>query len=97
MALENFVTALNQKARPPVEIAERGIPYDTLKTLYLAAFNHTGWIIGLMARPEVTQVEDRLNQVWIQAMEGKASVEDFKETLTKWEGVISGEIKEVKA
>ena len=71
------------------------IPYDTLKTCYLDAFNRTGWKIGLMARPEVIEAEDRLNQIWLDCMEGKASMEDFKRTLNEWEGVISGAIRQV--
>src|SRR3972149_275350 len=37
------------------------IPFEVLRDLYLATFNRTGWIKGLMDRPEVMQAEDRLN------------------------------------
>lgn len=68
------------------------IPFDTLKALYLEAFNRTGWQMGLMARPEVNEAEDRLNEVWLKTMEGKASLslEEFKQALREWEGAISG-------
>ena len=39
-------------------------PYESLKTLYLDAFNRMGWTMGLMARPEVIQAEERLNEAW---------------------------------
>lgn len=68
------------------------IPHDTLKTLYMEAFNRIGWTQGLMARPEVIQAEDRLNEAWLECMEGKAALDDFKRTLAEWEGVISGAI-----
>jgi len=68
----------------------KAIPYDSLKSLYLEAFNRTGWIIGLMDRPEVIQAEDKLNEVWLACMEGKATLEDFKATLNKWETVVKG-------
>lgn len=64
------------------------IPFDTLKNLYLEAFNRIGWKIGLMARPEVIQTEDRLNEVWLEYMEGKAGVDDFKAVLNKWEATV---------
>ena len=69
------------------------IPFDTLKNLYMDTFNRVGWAMGLLARPGVIQAEGRLNQVWLDCMEGKASFEDFKTTLTEWEGVVSGAIK----
>lgn len=65
------------------------IPYDTLKTLYLDAFNRIGWAQGLMARPEVQKAEDRLNEVWLECMEGKASLDEFKKTISEWEGIIT--------
>lgn len=73
------------------------IPFDTLKTIYLEAFNRIGWQSGLMVRPEVIQAEDRLNEVWLECMEGQATIEKFKATLKEWEGIISGAIKEAKA
>ena len=63
-------------------------PYTTLKTLYLDAFNRTGWKIGLMARPEVVKAEDRLNEVWLECMEGKAGMDDFKAVLNEWEATV---------
>lgn len=94
MALQKLIENLNQKARPPIETTEKGIPFDTLKTLYLDAFNRVGWKIGLMARPEVTQAEDRLNEIWLEAMEGQTSLENFKATLKEWEGTIRQVLKE---
>jgi hypothetical protein len=70
------------------------ISFDDLKTLYLDAFNRIGWQYGLMARPEVQKAEDKLNQVWLDCMEGKATPEDFKDALKGWEGTISGVIRE---
>ena len=71
------------------------IPYEVLRDLYLAAFNRTGWTQGLMARPEVTQAEDRLNQIWLDCMEGRATLDDFKAILKRWEGIISDAIRQV--
>lgn len=65
------------------------IPFETLKSLYLEAFNRIGWTQGLMARTEVIKAEDRLNEVWLECMEGRASLEDFKQTLNEWELTIS--------
>ena len=53
-----------------------------------------GFLCALIARPEVIQAEDRLNQVWLDCMEGRASLLDFKETITGWEGIISGAIRQ---
>ena len=93
MALQNFIATLNQE--PKVNLAHSNpIPFETLKTLYLEAFNRIGWTQGLMSRPEVIQAEDRLNQVWLDCMEGRASLLDFKETITGWEGIISGAIRQ---
>lgn len=64
------------------------IPYDTLKTLYLEAFNRVGWEIGLMARQGVKTIEDKLNDIWLECMEGRATIEDFEATLKEWEGII---------
>ena len=64
------------------------IPFEVLRDLYLATFNRTGWIIGLMDRPEVMQAEDRLNEIWLDCMEGRATLEDFKRTLAEWEKLI---------
>ena len=66
------------------------IPFEVLRDLYLEAFDRTGWIIGLMARPEVVQAEDRLNEIWLDCMEGRASLDDFKTVLNKWEAVVKG-------
>ena len=66
------------------------IPFEVLRDLYLATFNRTGWIIGLMDRPEVMQAEDRLNEIWLDCMEGRASLDDFKTVLNKWEAVVKG-------
>ena len=64
------------------------IPFEVLRDLYLATFNRTGWIKGLMDRPEVMQAEDRLNEIWLDCMEGRATLEDFKRTLAEWEKLI---------
>ena len=71
------------------------IPFEVLRDLYLATFNRTGWIIGLMDRPEVMQAEDRLNEIWLDCMEGRAGLDDFKAILKEWEGIISGAIRQV--
>ncbi|OGP65588.1 MAG: hypothetical protein A3K22_03525 [Deltaproteobacteria bacterium RBG_16_42_7] len=59
------------------------IPFEVLRDLYLATFNRIGWKVGLMDKPE-----DRLNEIWLKAMEGQASIEDFKRTLAEWEKLI---------
>ena len=66
------------------------IPFEVLRDLYLATFNRTGWTQGLMDRPEVGQAEDRLNEIWLDCMEGRASLDDFKTVLNKWEAVVKG-------
>jgi len=71
------------------------IPFEVLRDLYLATFNRTGWTQGLMDRPEVGQAEDRLNEIWLDCMEGRASLDDFKAILKEWEGIISGAIRQV--
>lgn len=73
------------------------IPFEVLRDLYLDAFSRTGWQSGLMARPEVQKAEDRLNEVWIEAMEGKTTLDDFKRTLTGWEAVISNAMTQKEA
>lgn len=70
------------------------IPFEVLRDLYLSTFNRIGWKIGLMARPEVQKAEDRLNGVWLEAMEGQTSLENFKATLKEWEGTIRQVLKE---
>ena len=66
------------------------IPFEVLRDLYLATFNRIGWKVGLMDKPEVTQGEDRLNEVWLDCMEGRAGLDDFKTVLNKWEAVVKG-------
>lgn len=70
--------------------------YEELKVLYLDAFNRVGWTQGLMARPEVQKAEDRLNEVWLECMEGRAGIEDFKQTLNEWELTISKVIRQIR-
>ena len=71
------------------------LPFEVLRDLYLATFNRIGWKVGLMDKPEVTQAEDRLNEVWLDCMEGRAGLDDFKAILKEWEGIISGAIRQV--
>lgn len=49
MALQKLIENLNQKARPPIETAEKGIPFDTLKTPLPEAFDPDGLLNEVIA------------------------------------------------
>ncbi len=55
-----------------------------LKSLYLEAFERMGWICGMGRYEPLAKAEDELNRVWQDCLEGKATMEDFKATLSRW-------------
>lgn len=73
------------------------IPFETLEALHKEVLDRLDAREGAdparldgidFDSPAYNQAKDRLNQVWLGCLEGKATVADFREALAQYEQVV---------
>ncbi|MBI5749544.1 MAG: hypothetical protein HZA00_10505 [Nitrospinae bacterium] len=69
------------------------IPFDTLSHLYQEAFSRIPAGLKVNWQRVIEFEADRLEPIWRTCMEGKATIEDFKDTLNKWSNTIQNYIQ----
>lgn len=73
------------------------VPFETLEMLYQETLRRLeakgvgdpAWLNNLdLDDPAYNEAKDRLNRVWLEALEGRATLEEFKEALAHYEEVV---------
>lgn len=78
---------------PSPNRATQAVPFETLESLYQEVKDRldavgVDWDNANFNTPGYNEVKDRLNETWLKCLEGRASVEDFKEALAQYEEVV---------